>query len=636
MRSSHWDLHKNSFPGLAFELVSDCVIISDRSGTIVFANSAAYALFGANTDAAPDPEFMARCGLFFPDGDRPVSPESFPLSRALRGETVFGERFLVSNGLNPRGRLVTANAFPSLDGNGRVDGAILVYREAGTPSGSGLAPTQEEFRRLLAVFNHGLDAVLLADDKMRYVDANPSASALLGYSRDELLALRISDIVPPENRGAVEERWNAFLSGGVAEGLMELVRKDGEIVAAEFRAVARILPCVHLSVLRDVTKRKRAEALLRESQKTESVGILAGAAAHDFNNLLVGIIGNASLALEVYAGERKLAALLQDILTAGERAGLLSRQLLNYAGKAPAYREKVNLSKLVEEIGTLVSASVPKQVRVHYELAQVPAIEADASQIQQVVMNLIINAGQAIFEQSPGVIRIRTGSAEMPDANAAESATLPQGDYVFLEVEDTGRGMDSETMERIFDPFFTTKASGRGLGLATIRDIAREHGGCIWIRSSPGRGSCFTVVFPATREDAEDEFIEGPDERHPKAAKILVVDDEPIVQRLAKSALELHGHRVTVLTDARDAGSLLESPNGAFDLLLLDLGLPGTSVIDLANQIRALRRETKIVAFSAQPEEDGRRLLEGVDLAGYVRKPCTAAQLRQAVRRALS
>jgi len=133
-----------------------------------------------------------------------------------------------------------------------------------------------------------------------------------------------------------------------------------------------------------------------------------------------------------------------------------------------------------------------------------------------------------------------------------------------------------------------------------------------------------------------DEFIEGPDERHPKTGNILVLDDEPIVQRLAKSALEFQGHRVTVLTDARDAGSLLTSPGGAFDLVLLDLGLPGTSVIDLSNQIRALRPETKIVVFSAQPEEETRRLLDGLDFVGYLRKPCTAAQLRHAVRRALS
>ena len=636
MRLSDGVVPKNSFPGLVLERIADCVILSDRSGAIVFANSAAYSLFGMATDAASGPESVDRGGLFFPAGGLPLSPEMLPLSRALRGETVFADCLVVRNTLNPQGRLVTANAFPSLDSDGRVDGAVVIYRDAGSLSGSGVSPSEEDFKRLVAVFNHGLDAVLLADDEMRYVDANPSASVLLGYSRDELLSLRIPNIVPPERRASTEAQWNAFLSVGVAEGCMDLVRKDGAIVTAEFRAVAQILPSIHLSVLRDVTERKRAEALLREAQKTESVGVLAGAAAHDFNNLLVGIIGNASLALERYSGDRQLASLLQDILAAGERAGLLSRQLLNYAGKAPAYREKLNLSKLVEEIGTLVQASIPKQVRLQFELANVLAIEADPSHIQQVVMNLIINAGQAIFEQSSGEIRIRTGAAAMPDANAAESASLPPGDYVFLEVEDTGRGMDGETMERIFEPFFTTKASGRGLGLATIRAIARDHGGCVWVRSSPGRGSCFTVLFPTAQEDGGEEFIEGPDDRHPKTGNILVLDDEPIVQRLAKSALEFQGHRVTVLTDARDAGSLLTSPDGAFDLVLLDLGLPGASVIDLSNQIRALRPETKIVVFSAQPEEEARRLLDGLDFVGYLRKPCTAAQLSQAVRRALS
>src|SRR6476646_11159273 len=198
------------------------------------------------------------------------------------------------------------------------------------------------------------------------------------------------------------------MEAGTAEGELALRSKNGSRIEAEFRAVANILPSVHLSVIRDVSDRKRAEVTLRDSQRTDTVGLLASGAAHDFNNLLVGIIGNSSLALEGLATDNEIRPLLSDILAAGQRAAQLSRQMLAYACKAVPTRESINLSETVREIGSLIQSSIPKQVEAEYQLGNVPVIEGDRGQIQQVIMNLIINAGQAIYEQTPGKTTIRT------------------------------------------------------------------------------------------------------------------------------------------------------------------------------------------------------------------------------------
>jgi CheY-like chemotaxis protein len=297
--------------------------------------------------------------------------------------------------------------------------------------------------------------------------------------------------------------------------------------------------------------------------------------------------------------------------------------------------ESFNLKGLVAEIGPLIQSAIPKQIRLVYDLQNVPPIKGAPVQVQQVIMNLIINAGQAILEQSPGEIRVRTSLRMMPDPNSPEAGNLSPGAYVTLEVEDTGRGMDKQTVERIFDPFFTTKVSGKGLGLATVRGIVRDHGGVIWVRSAPGRGTCFTVLFPAASDDVKEDGRGDAAEQPRKRGRVLVVEDEPLVQRMAKMALEAVGHTVVVLTDGRDADSLMSSPTGEFDVVILDLGIPGMSAINLIRRIQEGRTKARVVVFSGQPEQEVRRILQGTEVFDVLAKPCTPAQLRDTVRKAL-
>lgn len=622
------------------ESLEDGVVVVDGAGNVEFANGAARKLFGDAVDVRLGMDRRAGCGIFCFDGSNRRLPDArLPLSRALAGESVRGEDLIVENELHPSARRLKVTAFPRFNSTGRRDGAVALYRhippEQPKPQSDVLQGSDDDLRRFQAVFDNALDAVVLADNEMRFVEVNPSACALLGYPRDEFLQRHVQDITPPEHRDAAQQQWVEFVQRGRAEGEMILVGRNGTTINVEYRAVASILPGIHLSVLRDITGRKLAEAALTETQRTESIGVLAGAAAHDFNNLLVGIIGNACLALERRPFDLETATLIRDILTAGERAALLTRQMLTYGGKAPVFREAINLKHFVGEIAPLIQTAIPRQIRVSYDLHEVRPIEASPVQVQQVIMNLMINAGQAIFEQSPGEIWVRTRARTLPDPDLLEANSLAPGEYVAVEVEDTGRGIDENLARRMFEPFFTTKVRGKGLGLATVRGIVRDHGGAIWVRSTPGHGACFTVLFPVTLSGVASEPNEQSEDMAAAPARILILDDEPVVQRMAKNALEASGHAVSVVSDARDAASLLSSPAGSFDALLLEVSFPSASLKDLRNCLAALPRSLKIIVFSAQPEDEVQRILGGLETDCYVQKPCTPIRLRRAVQTAL-
>ena len=274
---------------------------------------------------------------------------------------------------------------------------------------------------------------------------------------------------------------------------------------------------------------------------------------------------------------------------------------------------------------------------MEYRLNEVPLIEADPEQVQQVMMNLIINAGQAMYEKSRGVIFIRTDARKVtPAPTDREAAELPGGDYAALEVEDTGRGMDAETRAHIFEPFFTTKVKGGGLGLATVSGIIREHHGAIWVRSAANRGSCFTVLFPAAVSQPGDDRKKDSPEGLRGHGRVLVIEKETLMQRMAATALEESGYDVTVLADGRDALSLLASEEGDFDLVLLDLETSGLPAPHLINEIQRLQPEATLLVSGTYEQAERSGWLEGAGLSGFLQKPYTADRLRKALKDALS
>jgi PAS domain S-box-containing protein len=397
------------------------------------------------------------------------------------------------------------------------------------------------------------------------------------------------------------------------------------------------LPTRLVGIGMDVTEQKRNEEKLRHTQRLESLGILAGGIAHDFNNLLVGIIGNASLASDSLPGEHAAQHLLQEVSLAGEKAAHLTRQMLAYAGKGLFVIERLDLSTLIRETERLVRSSILKNIDLRLDLTpDLPSIEADAGQMQQLIMNLVINAAEAIPGDQPGSVLVRT-SLRRADQHASgiepAGQELPSGNYVVLEVHDTGIGMDEATQAKIFEPFFTTKFVGRGLGLSAALGIVRSHKGVLQVTSSPGKGTTFQVLLPAT--ESRKAAPPGCAETNLQGeGSILVVDDESSVRMLAQAVLRRYGYTVLVAEDAFGAIELLRRTPRQVGLVLLDLSMPGMSARDAIQEIHRCWPGTRIMLSSGYGEDEVLGRLRGMRLSGFIQKPYTPTQLAGKIKAA--
>jgi signal transduction histidine kinase len=405
--------------------------------------------------------------------------------------------------------------------------------------------------------------------------------------------------------------------------------------------LGRLVPAVQRELKESAvrTERRHLEEQLRHAQKLESLGLLAGGVAHDFNNLLTGILGNASLVLDLMDPDSGLRMMLQDIIRASERAADLTRQLLAYAGKGKFVIEPVNASVLVRDISELLRSSVSRTVELSLHLEpDLPCIEGDASQIQQLVMNLILNAVEATGER-PGVVRVTTSVREVrPGDRVGHFRPDPPqpGIYVAIEVRDDGCGMSDLVKAQIFDPFFTTKFTGRGLGLAAALGIVRGHKGSICVESAEGSGSCFTVLLPAqgaaAGAAASDEEALLPAENQPTAGAILIIDDEDVVRRAARATLEHFGYTVFEASDGGDGADLFTRLHDRISAVLLDLTMPRMGGHDVWRYIRRIRPDMKIIVSSGFDEAEA--MSQFTETAGleFIQKPYTASALVRKVR----
>ena len=436
-----------------------------------------------------------------------------PLDHVYRtGEVAVGSERLVRLRLGEEGltdRYFNLVYQRSHGATGEVEG-VLLHAVDVTEQVEARRRIEESEKRLSAIFKQASVGIAQTDLTGRVVLANQRYCEIVGRSPGELAECRTMDITHPGDRERTQELFDRAVRLDEAfEIEKRYLRPNGEIVWVHKSLTAvrdeRGEPIYFLNVVQDITDRQQAEEAIRQRQKLESTGVLAGGVAHDFNNLLTGVLGHASLALETLPPSDPNAEHLQEIVRAAERAANLTRQMLAYAGKGSFVLERLDLSAHAREIGALIHAAIPKQVSVEMALAQdLPAIEADPGQVQQIVMNLVINAAEAIGEDRSGRVRVVTRCETLSPATRAQF--LPDrpkpGVYVVLEVEDNGAGMSEDVRAKVFDPFFSTKFTGRGLGLSAVLGIARSSGGAVTVESAPGRGSIFRVYFPALERPA--------------------------------------------------------------------------------------------------------------------------------------
>ncbi len=370
-------------------------------------------------------------------------------------------------------------------------------------------------------------------------------------------------------------------------------------------------------------------------QKLESLGVLAGGIAHDFNNLLMPILGNADLILSGLPPDSPDRTKLERLRDAGQRLTTLTGQLFAYSGKGTFVVRPVDFSALVREMAQLLEMSISKRAIVRFELAEdLPPVEADASQLGQIVLNLVTNASEAIDDEE-GWIVVRTGLMHADRAYLADSHVFgecPEGPYVYLEVEDSGSGMDAETQQRVFDPFFTTKFAGRGLGLAMILGIVRGHEGAIRLRSEPRRGTCFRVFFACS----ERPVLPTPQRAASQGewrgeGGVLVVDDEADVRDLAGIMLRRLGFTVTTAADGREGVEAFREHARKIDVVLLDLTMPGMGGEEACREIQRIEPDQCIVLMSGYNEEFAASRGVG-GMAGFLQKPFTQEDLGATLR----
>jgi PAS domain S-box-containing protein len=372
----------------------------------------------------------------------------------------------------------------------------------------------------------------------------------------------------------------------------------------------------------DITEHTTIELRLRETQRLESVGLLAAGVAHDFNNLLTSVMGGASLAWDLLDQSHPAADLLEDVLRSSERAAHLTGQLLAYSGRGRFVVRPLDLSEAVRQMTPLVRNAVPSHVTLDFTLgAGLPPAKADSGQLQQLLLNLVMNAAEAIGENH-GTVTVSTGVQHW-EGGVDVAGELPAGRYVFLEVRDDGCGISPEVRPRIFEPFFTTKFVGRGLGLPAALGIARGHLGGLQVVTAPGEGSTFRVLIPAIAPEAG------------AASKtILVVDDEELVARVAQTALERAGYQVCVAHSGRQALEIFEGLKCQIAAIVLDLKMPGMSGSQLLEQLRAIRPDIRVLIATAYEEEEAFRQVSG-RVSGFIHKPFTPALLRGELERVL-
>jgi len=497
----------------------------------------------------------------------------------------------------------------------------------------------EAFKR--ALDEHAIVAVTDARGRITYV--NDKFCAISKFEREELLGQDHRIINSHHHpKSFFANLWGTIQSGRVWKGEIRNKAKDGTFYWVDTTIVPFLgpegIPVQFVAIRADITERKAAEESLRQSQKLESLGVLAGGIAHDFNNLLTSILGNCNLGSMVLPSESPALPYLDQIEKATLRAADLSRQMLAYAGKGKVSIVRVDLNRLVREMTELLSVSLSKKALIRYDLAPVlPEVMADPTQMQQVVMNLVTNASEAIPEGVSGAITLRTGELMVEKTLETVSSIpvgLTPGRFVTLEVSDTGCGMTPDVIARIFDPFFTTKFTGRGLGLSALLGIVRSHGGGLKVYSEPGRGTSMKVFLPSADPAGLEGDIARPAQWRGRGT-MLVVDDE-IAARAVARAMGTHlGFQVVEAADGEEAVETFQRRREDLTLVLMDLTMPRMDGREAFLRMRDIDPSVPVVLTSGFSENDAVSDFAGRGLAGFLPKPYQKSQFEAILRQAL-
>ncbi len=615
----------------AVDSASDAIIIADASGRPIYQNEASWELFGY---ALEDLEATGGLTILYADPAVAIEvPTTIAQGNTWRGQVQARHRL---------GRKIPVSLrADAIIGEGEaVTGFISIHTDIRERKRAedALKESEERFRTL---FDSAGDAVFIHDFEGKMIEANQVACNRLGYSRDELLKMTPSDFNPPEQEPLISQRLEELQRQGQIKFETTHVASDGRTIPVEIvsRAIDYRGKGVMISTARDISDRKLAEkeqqklqAQLAQAQRMKAIGTLAGGVAHEFNNLLMGIQGNTSLLLMDMDSQASRHQRLKNIERQVEIGATLTSMLLGYARKGKYEVKLLDLNLLVKETFG-VFGRTKKGIKIRFELAEGSlAMEADRRQLEQVFLNLFLNAGDAM--PKGGDLLIKTMHTTHRSMKGKAYDPKP-ANYGMLTVTDTGIGMDQETMEHVFDPFFTTKkvGQGTGLGLASAYGIIKAHGGYIDVDSTKGHGSTFTIYLPVSERvykitEIAEEIIKGTE-------TVLLVDDEPPIRQVGRELLEAMGYRVLEATDGEEAVETYRKNQSAVDIVLLEMTMHKMGGDQACVRLKEINPDVKVLLVSSFPINGETMEVFKQSSDGFIQKPFTIKRLSAKIRETL-
>ncbi|HHB77022.1 MAG TPA: PAS domain S-box protein [Desulfobulbus sp.] len=501
----------------------------------------------------------------------------------------------------------------------------------------------EEQRRLLATaVEQAAESVVITDPDGVIEYVNPAYENVTGYSKDEVIGKKAGVV----KSGKMEKYqykllWETISAGKVWSGKIINRKKDGSLFTEE-QTIAPVQDnkgkiSHYVAVKRDITRQNQLKNIVRQTQKMQAIGTLAGGIAHDFNNILTAILGFAELSALLCEDNKVLKSNLEEIITASERAGQLIKQILTFSRQTEKNISSLRIDLIVKEALRLLRASLPANIALEIDIRTKEMVRADPTQIHQVVMNLCMNAFQALEnENENGKIQVILDVEKVGPRQGVELGNLPSGQYVVLQVKDNGHGIAGEHLDRIFEPYFTTRSKdeGTGLGLSVVHGIVEDHRGALRVESTPGKGSCFYVYLPSAENQVTDssevDFTLKTGE-----GRILLVDDEQQIIDYEVQVLEKAGYVTFSTTSSKEAIGLFQRRKQKIDLIVTDMAMPELTGLQLFDQIRQICKETPVLLCSGYSEHVSAQSAAELGLNGYLAKPFTAEQLLDEVSRIL-
>ena len=626
--------------------IGDAVVATDTRGRILRVNPVAERLSGW---AAADAEGSQFSEVFRIIDEVQKEVIQDPLERILRDGTVVGpgrHGMLITR--SGELRVIADSSAPILDAHGNVRGAVLVFRDetAKRAADRALRASEERFRATFEQLAVGIAHV--APDG-RWIEVNQRLLDIVGYTREELLSRTFQDITYPPDLETDLDFVHQMLEGRISTYSMQkrYVKKDDSLLWIEL-TVSLVRneagePKYFISVIQDIDARKKAERVideiseqLRQSQKMEAVGRLAGGVAHDFNNVLSVILGRGELVLQQLKEPDPAREEVSEVVAAAERAAALTRQLLAFSRQQVLQPAVADLGEVVRSMGKMIARLIGEDIEVRILTgASLGRVLVDRSQVEQVILNLVVNARDAM--PRGGVLTLETANVDIDASNAAEHVESAAGPYVVLTVTDTGTGMDPGTQAHMFEPFFTTKArdKGTGLGLSMVFGTVSQSGGHIRVSSEPGRGTTFKLYFPQTTSEPRQQTTRPPPPHLRGTETLALVEDDDHVRKVVSAMLSHHGYEVVEMASPEQALALFETEPERVQLLVTDVVMPQMSGTELATRARFFRKGLKVLYMSGYAENTGAHTLELAHGEAFLQKPMTPAALARKVRELL-